>query len=47
MGEGEREGGRSAERWDGAIEREGGIMVVSLSRNDGKGRRGVTQDGSK
>lgn len=31
----------------GETKREGGIMVVSLSRNDGQGRRGVTQDGSK
>lgn len=29
------------------MKREGGIMVVSLSRDDGQGRRGVTQDGSK
>jgi len=26
---------------------EGGITVVSLSRDDGQGRGGVTQDGSK
>jgi len=31
----------------GETKREGGIMVVSLSRNDGQGRRGVTQDESK
>lgn len=31
----------------GETKREGGIMVVSLSRNDDQGRRGVTQDGSK
>lgn len=31
----------------GETKREGGIMVVSLSRSDGQGRGGVTQDGSK
>lgn len=31
----------------GEMKREGGITVVSLSRDDGQGRRGVTQDGSK
>jgi len=31
----------------GETKKEGGIMIVSLSRNDGQGRRGVTQDESK
>jgi len=31
----------------GETKKEGGIMVVSLSRNDDQGRRGVTQDESK
>lgn len=42
------EGGSSRElERVGETKREGGIMIVSLSRSDGQGRRGVTQDGSK
>lgn len=39
-------GARTRERI-GGTKREGGIIVVSLSRRVGQGRRGVTQDGSK